>query len=243
MTRFTDEEITAWLDGSLDAELASRIEAASDDPQVAAQIEGLQVPMDALRAGFNNMLSAAPPFVAPPVVEQPVDRRSWGWPLGLVAASVASFAIGLGVMWSQTRPEPMKWTQRAAIYHALYSPATLAGPYKSEKDAQERLAELSEALGADITAFASVDGLKYRRAQPLQMNGQVIVQIAYQNAEGVPFAICLTLAPGMSDAPVTRQLEGMAATLGREGQMGYLVVGGDDEAFTKAVANQVEILL
>ncbi|MEM7440980.1 MAG: hypothetical protein AAF393_15380 [Pseudomonadota bacterium] len=242
MTRFTDEEITAWMDGAADEKLAADLEAAAQDPDVAAQIEALMVPMDALRAGFDAVLTTAPAFAVPAQQTQPA-RRSLAWPMGLVAASIASFAIGLGVMWTQTRPEPMKWTQRAAIYHALYSPATLAGPYKSESEAQERLAELSAALGTDITAFANVEGLKYRRAQPLHLNGQIIVQIAYQNAAGVPFAICLTAAPAMSDAPVTQELEGMAATLGREGSMGFLVVGGDDQAFTKAVADQVETLL
>lgn len=239
MTRFTDEDLTAWLDGEAAPELAARIEAAVDDADVADRLAALAIPKDTIKGGFDALLDMAPT----PVLPDQSRARARAGAMGLIAASVASFALGLGVMWTQTRPAPLDWTDRAAIYHALYGPETLANSNPTPEEAQAQLAALGARLGVDLTPLASIDGLAYRRAQPLKMGQSDIVQIAFQDATGTPFAICLTLAPDMPDTPLTRPIQGLAATVGREGRVGYLVVGGQDAVFTARVAEQVDGML
>ena len=157
MTGFRDEDLVAWLDGIADYDLAARIEAVLDDPHVAAQVAALEMPHAALKAGFDGLLAAAPAYSAPAPVVVPQRRGVPIW--GTIAASVAAFALGVGLTWTQTRPAPLKWTEMAAIYQSFYAAETLDGLEPDMAAERARLTAMGESLGVDLSIFAELSGL------------------------------------------------------------------------------------
>lgn len=241
MTSFSDEDLTCWLDGQADPALSRRIEAALSDPALSARIAALQIPQDALRAGFDSLLSQAPQAVLPPSAAPSVQRTPWV--AGLIAASLGAFALGFTLSWGLDRKEARDWTEAAAIYHALYAPETVAALAPTAAETQSQLGAMGAILGADLSGFARIDGFTFRRAQPLRLGSLAIVHIVYVDGDGLPYALCLTLDKSLPDTPRTRPIEGLAATVGREGAIGYLVVGAQNSAPTAKLAQKVEALL
>ena len=85
---FSDEDLTAFLDGEADDALAREIEAALEaDQDLAARLEGLTVPIAALQRAFATQLSAAPAM--PDVPSQVFDNTN--------AAPKRGFLPGLGI--------------------------------------------------------------------------------------------------------------------------------------------------
>ena len=89
---FTDEDLTAYLDGEADEPLTRRIDAAlSQDPELVKRMEALMVPMGAIQDAFALERIAPGPA---PVLEVPQARRNLV-PLKLAASIVLAFGIGL----------------------------------------------------------------------------------------------------------------------------------------------------
>ena len=241
MTSFSDEDLTRWLDGQADPSLSRQIEAALSDPALSARVAALEIPQDALRAGFDSLLSQAPAAVLPPPT--PFFAQRTAWVAGLMAASLGAFALGFALSKGLDRQGTREWTEAAAIYHALYAPETVAALAPTEAETRTQLGAMSAILGADLSEFARIDGFTFRRAQPLRLGTLSIVHIVYVDDDGLPYALCLTLDTSLPDTPRTQPIEGLAATVGSEGRIGYLVVGAQDNEPTVKLADQVEALL
>ncbi|MEO0380352.1 MAG: transcriptional regulator, partial [Pseudomonadota bacterium] len=64
---FSDEDLTAFLDGEADATLEAEIVAALEtDEELGARMAGLELPMDAIKGAFDSMLDTAPAMPALP---------------------------------------------------------------------------------------------------------------------------------------------------------------------------------
>ena len=64
-TSFSDEELTAYLDGELDKQEAAQIKAAAkSDGGVAARLDALAVPMKLLKLSMNPAVLDAPALPA-----------------------------------------------------------------------------------------------------------------------------------------------------------------------------------
>lgn len=228
---FTDEQLTAFLDGELPLNEAQAIaDALEHDPELAKRLADLEVDFAPIRAAFDDLLKDAP--VIPIAANETHAPRRWVTPL--IAASVA-LLVGFGAGFTVPRaPVPVAapgWLEVVASYQALYSAETLAAV---QPDAVSRMAEVARvagALGAPLTAenVASAD-LRYARGQVLDLNGQPLAQFLYQAADGTPVALCV-IATGAEDAPVSaRTVGGMNAAVWRQGGFAYLVIGDTDAA-------------
>lgn len=243
----TDEDLTAFLDGELDAARRAEIDRAlADDPALQARLGALAASTLGIREAFDGLLSAAPAEpaelrVAPP----PEARPTRAWRGLALAASIAALAC-LSLGWwagggSSQAPRLVDWRDYAAAYHALYVPETLdhAALAPDERDAQ--LARAAAALGAPLDAIAEpVDGVVLRRAQILGFENRPIIQLAYQNADGVPIALCLTRQTQPRDRALTLETrhDMASASWARDG-LSYMVIGGDDAALLKRWAETV----
>ena len=237
--RISDEDLTAYLDNALEARERQRVEGALDQSaQLRARLTGLDVPLDEIASSFDAILPHAPPLPdLPAAPAAPLPLRAG---LGLAAALLVG--LGIGAVWSpaaQNSPAP-DWTEIVATYQMLYVPQTLGGGTPAPAEAEARLAQLSEILGRDLSSATTVEKLEFRRAQMLGLQGEPLVQIAYQNSTGAPFAICITPRTTADYAPRTEMLAGLAAAHWAKDGFGFVVIGGDDLDFVRTLSGSLK---
>ena len=255
---FSDETLTAYLDQEADADLVRDIEAAMEhDSALAKRIDDLRFPKDLLGAAFAQQLSAAPKMPElPPAAMHPVaanisDRPKWfgfttGAATGLAAGLAAAVYFGLNQP-VQTPNEP-GWLQVVANYQVLYVSETL-DPSRSAKasapaeESDAALANLSKAVGLDLSGLKNVDGLTFHRAQQLGFNGKPLIQIAYSLPDGTPVAICILQSGKDQSAPKAQILAGMASADWNTGQHGVLIIGGEDQTVIETLTDAVQPLI
>jgi len=131
----SDERLSAWLDGELDAAASAEVQAwLARDPEGAQRARQWAVDRDALREHFA------------PVLQEPVPARLratvWqhvGWPRWAQAAMAAGLLVGGALagggsvwQWQQRQMAQLQvrlaagtaqgWVQRAALAHSVYVP-------------------------------------------------------------------------------------------------------------------------
>lgn len=234
-TSFSDEELTAFLDGEADGALAQAIETALEsNPEVVAQLAALDVPMETLRQAYDALLETVPPMPvltkAPPAA--PAARFGWGWGLGTFGTGIAA-GLAVALFTGMGTPEPLPkpgWAAFVASYQSLYRPETLTNVHVSAADRQRQLEQVSLALGLDLSGLTDAQGLTFKRAQVLGFNGKPLVQLAYQRDDGTPVALCIIPA-GPDGKPVSMgAAEGMELARWNTPGFGFLLIGGQDPA-------------
>lgn len=236
---FSDEDLTAVLDGEADAALAVAVEdAAATDPALADRMARLSGLTEGLGVAMGHLLRAAPAMPDLPVAA-PSARR-----FGLVqsAAVAAALVLGLGLGGYVTAPTggqavAQGWMGYVAAYQALYVPQTVAIDAPSPADARAQLADLGAVLGRDLTGALTDVGLDFRRGQMLGFEGRSLVQLAYAGPDGAPFALCVIALPdGDASAVASATLEGLAAAHWTDGGYGFLLIGGEDVGLVEKAA-------
>ncbi|WP_179379396.1 anti-sigma factor [Jannaschia marina] len=246
MRDFTDEELTAVLDGEAGAALARDVEAAvASDPMLAARMERLAGLTEGLPGAMDHLLSAAPamPDLPPEQAMRPVIGRAQG----AAVAVAAVIGIGLGSLLPATiardAAEP-GWMDDVASYQALYVPETLAMAAPAPDVAEAQLAGLGTRLGRDLSGALAETDLAFRRGQMLGYEGRPLIQLAYVGPAGTPVALCIVAQPDAEDRPTTATvLEGMAAAHWVDGGYGFLLIGGEDRDLIAAAAERFRAAL
>ena len=235
---FTDEHLTAFLDGEAEDALVQEIAAALEtDSALEARLASLDLPMNALRAGFDELMGQAPAVpvvemakIAPVIAANSLPRR-WGrW--AAAAAVVLAFGVGAFGGYSVEKPaKPLTWMQAAASYQTLYVNYTLDIASPDSTEAQAQLARLSQSVGQDLSGAQVIDGLDFKRAQILGYNGKPLAQIAYVNAKGEPMALCvIKISKSVTQDIVVQKMGGLAAAHWKADGFAYLLIGGSDQA-------------
>lgn len=234
---FTDEELTAFLDGEADDALHAAIDTAMEtDAALLARIEALFLPsevMGAMVQGYDALLVTAPAMAALPEPAAPVRRRrAWAvlpFGVGLAAGLAVAAFVGLGT--PPPEPAPARgWVSFVASYQALYTTATLASTDPTNAETTAQLSMVSQAVGLDLTGLPEATGLTFKRAQVLGFNGKPLVQIAFLRDDGTPVALCIIPA-GPDAKPVNMgAAEGLGLARWNTGGHGFLLIGGTDAA-------------
>lgn len=245
MQRFSDEDLTAYLDKQMsNAEAAAVSSALESSPDLRQRLQGLMFDRRPLEEVFDAVLAKAPD--PPAVLESPrvakpeagvggggFDRRA------LAAAAVAGLLVGASGLFLLPGDEPGGWHEAAAVYHKLYVTETLGLETPTAEQLSAELARVSARLQWDIR-LEDLDGLAAltpRRAQILAFETQPLVQIAFLSSDGTPVALCILRSSRTGEAPVKMaSLEGMsAATWARDGYE-FMLIGGTDDTRISAAA-------
>ncbi len=247
---WSDEEITAFLDGEMAPREAARIRAgAGEDRALARRIEALSLDREAVASAFDALLDVARSRDLGRCLEAGRGmaqgaaqgeaggeagrsgraghwRSRWAWPASLAAALAAGGVLAWALM-----PAPgSDWRIEVAHYQALYVPETLSPITPDSARLQEEFARAGKAIGLDLgpEELAGIAGLELRRAQVLGYRGAPLVQIAYSGPDGTPVAFCIIRREGVASPPESDVLIGLAAASWSSPTHGYLVIGGDD---------------
>ncbi|WP_415922204.1 anti-sigma factor family protein [Tateyamaria sp. SN6-1] len=235
---FTDEELTAFLDGEADDALAVDIgDALETDAELSARLAALDFPVAALSHAYDALLQDAPampalPEAVPAPEAAPASRFGWGWGVGTFGTGLAAgLAVAVFTGFGQPEPAPPPgWAAFVASYQSLYTPETLATVSATEAERAAQLARVSQAVGLDLTTLPEAPGLTFKRAQVLGFNGKPLVQLAYQRDDGTPVALCIIPA-GPDGKPVSMgAAQGMDLARWNTPGFGFLLIGGTDQA-------------
>ncbi len=230
---FSDEDLTAYLDGESEhAPVAQIEEALAVDPQLKGRLAALSLDRGEVSRSFDALLSDAPLLpelpADVPAVANNIQRR--GFIKMAVAASFAGL-LGLGIGTQFGRPALAGWRDYVAAYHALYTRETLASIAFDDATASTALAHAGTAIGKsiDIDDLLNSPTLSYRRAQILAYNDKPILQLSFVAEDGSPFALCITRGSGNSATRVsTSTKEDLAAATWEKNGYEYILIGGRD---------------
>jgi len=233
MRRFSDEELTAFLDGEADDALQAEIETALEaDSALGDQLAALDVPLTAIAEAYDNLLQDAPPMpVLPQATQAPAPRGRWAWGIGTFATGLAAgLAVAVFTGFGTPEPAPRGWVSFVASYQTLYTAETLAVADPSAQEAAMQLAAVSDALGLDISSLPAAQGLTFKRAQVLGFRDKPLIQIAFARADGTPVALCI-IPSGPDAKPVDMgEAEGLGLARWNTPGYGFLLIGGTDAA-------------
>lgn len=246
---FTDEQLTAYLDGEAGENLRLSIDAALDkDDALAAQLAELDINTGDIAASFEALLSQAPAMPDLGKVKSRTAANTNARPgfFGSFVLFGTGIAAGVAMMLLlpdliEPQPKAPGWKAVVASYQSLYSAETLATSSPSKAETTLQLAAMSAALGADITQLPQVQGLKFKRAQVLGFNGKTLIQLAFTRSDGTPVALCIIAAKSKdAKAMATETIQGMAAASWNKDGLAYLLIGGDQGDVTATEAQAFE---
>ena len=235
----SDTMLNAYLAGAASAEDAARIEAAlATDPALERRLMALDPSAAPVREVFAPLpgpkrLEAL--RAALPEAESAARRGPWRG--GMAIAASLAFGVLIGSqMLSPLTATASDWRLEVARYQALYVPETVAYLDATPDTLAQEMARASEALDLvlPVEALQSVGGLQLRRAQVLGFEGQPLIQLAYTDAQGTPFALCIM--PGQSGGGAEK-LAGLATHAWASDSHGFVLVGDGPQADVSRLAD------
>jgi anti-sigma factor RsiW len=145
--RINDEQLSAWVDGELDAAARAQVEAwLQQHPEDAARVQRWAADRDALRELFALRADEAVPPRLRAAVWQPARPHRWALAAAAAGLLVAGAVAGAGGMWQWQQGQMASlqlrlaagtaqgWVQRAALAHSVY---TIEPRHAVEVKAQE----------------------------------------------------------------------------------------------------------
>lgn len=247
-TIFSDEELTAYLDGVIAPDIAAKISAAAkSDPALARRISGLTIDTGTLMSAFEPALGVARTRNLAHKLDCANSREvanRYKRPDGLwkAASYAATLVAGAAISWALLSPKP-DWRIEVAHYQALYVPETLMSIAPDAARLHTEFFRASNALdlSLDSVAFSDVEGLLLRRAQVLGFEGATLVQIAFTLPDGSPVAFCILQKSGPATDLKSDSILGQAVASWSTPTHRFLAIGDTDITEIMAFAKQLQL--
>jgi anti-sigma factor RsiW len=255
----SDEILTAFIDGELEAGEAARIEALIDaDPSVAERFDRLSHADLAYGAGFaplldaapidrlETMLAAIPPAKAQSRWDGRMGRRGF---LGAAAACLlAGIVIDRGFITvdrRMNRPgEGEEWRVVVAEYMELYTADTLGAPAGDRAAQMAELDRVGSKVGLSLSPETiTLPGAEFRRAQVLEYDDAPLAQLAYLDPENGPIALCIVKSDRGVAAPDMERRRGMNIVYWSSRDHAFMLIGHASADEMKATADDVRARL
>lgn len=230
---YSDEQLTAYLDGELNPQEAVALERAlRQGSGLRKRLDRLRIDTEAVRQVGEALLDSAPAVpdtLARPAVEAPAPR-TFRLP-AIAAAALVCFLAGAGLTKLLFPAPEETWQDFAAIYHALYVANTLNHIDQPEAAAEAELVRVAGAIGKTINLSALKSGpLDYKRAQILGYKGKPLLQLAFLSKIGAPVALCIYRSGDAAKAAVAAAtLRGLSSATWSKDGYEYLLIGGTDQ--------------
>ncbi|MEM7215614.1 MAG: hypothetical protein AAF423_08730 [Pseudomonadota bacterium] len=248
--QYSDDHLTAYLDGELDPGMEGKIRiAAEQSADLQGRLDQLSIRKSELVAAMDQLLE-----IAPEMPELPFDLKSeaensaaiWLRNAKMMAAGlVMLIAGGAGGFYLNQQPAD-GWRDYVAAYHLLYVNSTLSNVQSDETVQTAELERVSEAIAKTIALeqVSGVAGLDYKRAQILGFEGKPLAQMTFLSKMGVPIALCVIRTDtAASKATKLDELQGMASANWTEDGYAYLLIGGQDSKMINDAAQAFRKIL
>jgi len=237
----SDEQLTAFIDGELNAAERERIERLiADDEQVAERFdflsrstlpfaEAFQPILDeAPAAKLDAMLAAIPSSKEDKVRAAGIGRR--GFLAAMAASFVAAIAVDravIGIGRKRSQPdEDAEWRAVVAEYLSLYTVDTLSAPAGDRAQQVAQLNEVGAKLNLSLAPEAvAMPGVEFKRAQILNYDSKPLAQIAYLDPESGPMALCIVRSAKGAAAPDMENRKGMNVVYWSSASHAFMLIG------------------
>ena len=245
MTRWTEQQIIAYLDGKLDMEEGRALHRdRQTDYELDAFIRSMDIDTAELAAALNEPATDAPQFD----FEKPAAKMPM-WKQSAIAASIA-LVFALGFLTSRflpsANPPPGNWLQAVAEYQMLYSGQTLVLLEKTEDQRNREVANVARKLDISLKPEnLKIDGLTYKRSQMLNYKNMPLVQFAWLDDNGNPIALCIIKRGKDKNEPISDKkfVAGQNGSVWYSGKYGYVVIGKADKGKIRDIANKLKARL
>jgi anti-sigma factor RsiW len=190
---FSDTDLSAWLDGELDAGRRDQVEAwLREHPEAAARTRLWAADRDALRARLDPVLGEPVPSALQHRVWQHPSPPRWAFAAAAAGLLVAGGLIGAASIWqwqvqratsALAAGTPAGWVQRAALAHSVYVPEPLHAV--EVKAAEEHLARwLTRRINIEVKLYDLRDeGFELVGGRLLPDAGGKSAQLMYENPQ------------------------------------------------------------
>ncbi len=245
--KFTDEQLTAYLDGEYDYVPKDEVESALKyDADLRAQLDRLSFDRAACSSAFDSLLETS--AVGSSHVENKSAKTKKKY-FFLWQSAAAVLLVGMGWFGNHTLLKDENflddWKAYAAAYQVMYTQETLASLDFSVSQKRESLERVKKhiPLQYSLESAGTVDGLSFERAQVLAYKQSKVVQFAFLLDGITPVALCVTKHQSKvkdNDNFNLEIREGMSSATWVTGGYEFLLIGGSDDAFIQQAANQLK---
>lgn len=235
---WSDEAITAWLDGEMSAdEMQDFEQQLKRDQTLSARTAALMKSNQPFEAAFEPLLAAAPAAQmkddlnrllaqAPaPAATRQVSRRA------LIAASLSFLAIGSSLGYfvrpDAAQRESEKIRDLEAGYMSLYSRQTLADVDSSASLIARALQRTSQQMGLQLSAEQlALHNAALKSVRLLRYDDTSIVQIAWEHAQWGPVALCVSREKHENETGIqAERRHGMSLAWWHAGGYQFVLIG------------------
>ncbi len=262
MTELSDELLVAYVDGQLARKQTSAVDKVlAQDDVIARRVDALQDAHGRLEAAFEAILAGeeadaeAKPVPRGPGLFIPWDTLAKG---GLAAAGIATAVILLiaGYGWPLATPDfarrsfgtadpdyvgsiPSSWQEQAARAQALLGRTSLEVGLDSQGNRDLVAFQLAQAIGPNLTLpDLAPQGLRFMRAQLLQVGAESLAQMLYLGTSGAPIALYAKNGEG-TVTPSFRRYGDIGGVAWSQGGISYLLAGDENEASLLRLAEAI----
>jgi anti-sigma factor RsiW len=246
-TSVSEEELHAYVDGSLSDERRARVEhALEQNPELAARISDYFSLNSLFHDRYDRVLSEP----VPRRLQAPGPRR-WriaaNWPqfAGMAAALVLGVGIGVGTQMGRNAPIPLisqavstrpvsaegaeMFAQKAAIAHVVYMPAVDRPANYGADQEQDFVRWLSNKLGTDVhPPILSKSGFNLSGGRLLPGTDGPTAQFMYRGPNGERVTLCISRRAVSSNTTAFKIYQDGPVNVFYwvDGDFGYAVSGG-----------------
>ncbi|KAA6483849.1 anti-sigma factor [Agrobacterium sp. SHOUNA12C] len=251
----SDEQLTAFIDGELEAAEHDRIERLIEsDAKVAERFDLLLRSDLPFHEAFEPLLAAAPGakldamLAAIPSADAEKNAASGVSRRGFLGAIAACLVVGIaidraviGISHRLAKPdEGSEWRAVVAEYLSLYTPDTLSGPAGDRTEQVAQLNEVGSKVGLALTPEAvAIPGIDFKRAILLNYDSKPLAQIAYLDPESGPMALCITPSTTGASTPDMENRRGMNVVYWSDTAHAFMLIGHLPIDRMKALADDV----
>lgn len=248
------EQLSAYLDGELDATAAEDVEARlASDPAAQAELDKLiqadALAQEELEAQLKEPVafSLAQQIMATPMQDRqaPVARPIWG----TLVASLFVFALGGIGGYALKGQAPVVqtkgWLADIADYHAVYASQNRHLVEVGADEADHIEAWLGNTIGSTFTIpDLSGFGLTFQGGRLLVANAKPVAQLMYRDENGAIVALCLQRSTGNVDGPAAfkeQEINGFDFVSWSARDADYVVIGPKGYTGLRAIATSAAL--
>ncbi|BCZ76344.1 membrane protein [Paraburkholderia terrae] len=262
-TPISEEEIHAYVDGTLSDERREEVERAIElNPALAARVSDYFSLNNMFHERYDRVLSEP----VPARLRMP-EKRRWlsaaNWPqfAGMAAALVLGIGIGVGTnmgkdvaapgasapsVTSSTRPVSADasevFAQKAALAHVVYMP-TVSRPAQIGQDHEQDFVQyLANKLGTDVhPPMLTKSGFELAGGRILPGDDGPVAQFMYHNANGERVTLCISHRKVNANTTAFKLYQEGPVNVFYwvDGDFGYAVSGGIDRKVMLQIAHDV----
>ncbi|TKC86293.1 anti-sigma factor [Trinickia terrae] len=261
-TPIEDEELHAYVDGTLSEERRAAVEAALDrNPELAARVSGYFSLNGLFHERYDRVLDEpVPKRLQPPMPRRWLQAANWPRFAGLAAALVIGVGIGAGTNLgrdvivsssgngggdthtvSYETADPL--ARQAAIAHVVYMPTVYRPMSLMAADHEQEFVQMvANKLGTNVRPpNLTKSGLVLMGGRILQGDDGPVAQFMYRDAKDERVTLCISHRKASSNTTAFKLYQDGSVKVFYwvDGDFGYAISGGMDRATLLQLSHDV----